>query len=106
MKEKPCCQTGPAWVRERLKDRSALAGLTGQDTQALLAFFHLVTLYAYADDPGRRAAIEAMAATVRAMQPRMRHLAKAGIPHALDWVDEDRLWSQICAADLTLTAVA
>lgn len=34
-REKPCCQTGPTWIRDRLKDKSALAPLTGQDWQAL-----------------------------------------------------------------------
>lgn len=91
-KEKPCCQTGPAWIVERLKDKSALAPLTGQDSRALRAFIHLVELYAVSDGEGRRAALLAMRSTVLAMQPSTRHLAKAVIPHMLDWGDEDRIW--------------
>jgi hypothetical protein len=94
-KEKPCCETGPRWVRERLKDRTALAPLTGQDWPAFAAFFHLVTLWGNADQNGRDAAIAAMYHTVRAMQPSMQPLAKSGIPHVLDWSHEDQIWRAI-----------
>jgi hypothetical protein len=93
--EKPYCQTGPKWVMARLKDKSALAPLTGQDWRALTAFFHLVALYGNSDEDGRASALLAMFHTVQAMQPSTRHLAKAGIPHVLDWSDEDRIWSEL-----------
>src|SRR5438034_11100452 len=97
--EKPFCQTGPTWVRDRLKDKSALSPLTGQDWRALQAFFHLVALYGNSDGDGQRSALLAMAYTVRAMQPSTRHLAKAGIPHVLDWSDEERIWRQVQSID-------
>jgi hypothetical protein len=93
--EKPFCKSGPAWVRNRLKDKHALAPLTGQDWRALYAFFHLVDLYGSSDADGRRSAVLAMAYTVRAMQPSTRHLAKAGIPHVLDWSHEEQIWQQL-----------
>lgn len=93
--EQPVCKSARGWVRERLKDRNALAPLTGQDGSALSAFAHLVELYARADDMGRMNALAAMRATVRAMQPSVQHLAKAAIPHVMDWSDEDRIWRMI-----------
>jgi hypothetical protein len=99
-KEKPVCETGPKWVKERLKDKHALAPLTGQDWPALQAFFHLVALYGNADADGRRSALLAMAYTVRAMQPHTRPLAKAGIPAVLDWSHEAEIWRQLEALDV------
>ncbi len=90
--EKPCCQTGPTWIKNRLKDKSALAPLTGQDWEALRAFFHLVALWGSSDSDGRACALVAMFWTVQAMQPSTRHLAKAGIPHVLDWSHEEEIW--------------
>jgi hypothetical protein len=101
--EKPCCQTGPKWVKGRLKDQDALAPLTGQDARAFRAFFHLVDLYGSSDADGRRSAVLAMAYTVRAMQPSTRHLAKAGIPSVLDWNHEEEIWRQLEAAWLEAT---
>lgn len=95
MTEKPFCQTGPRWVKDRLKDVNALAPLTGQDWRALTAFFHLVALYGNSDADGRASAVLAMFHTVQAMQPKTRHLAKAGIPHVLDWCHEDEIWRQL-----------
>lgn len=93
--EKPYCQTGPRWIVERLHDKSALAPLTGQDWRALKAFIHCVELYGSADGDGQTSALAAMLHTVHAMQPSTRHLAKAVIPHVLDWGDEERLWSKL-----------
>lgn len=93
--EKPYCQSAPHWVAHRLKDKAALAPLTGQDWRAFQAFVHLVALYGNSDGEGRRAAVLAMFHTLKAMQPSTRHLAKAAIPHVLDWGDEERLWSQL-----------
>ena len=94
----PYCKSAPRWVCERLKDKHALAPLTGQDWCALKAFFHLVDLYGSSDGEGRRCAVYAMAFAVRAMQPSTRHLAKAGIPHVLDWSHEEEIWQQLTAA--------
>jgi hypothetical protein len=95
--EKPCCQTGPKWIRARVLretgDKYGLAPLTGQDAAALQAFFHLVQLWGSSDQHGRDRAIAAMFHTVQAMQPSTRHLAKAGIPHVLDWSHEDQIWA-------------
>jgi hypothetical protein len=92
--EKPLCQTAQKWICGRL-GRHALAPLTGQDSRALVAFVHLVALYGNSDGDGRRCALVAMASTVRAMQPSTQHLAKAVIPHVLDWSDEDPIWQRI-----------
>lgn len=92
----PYCRSGPRWIVQRLRNKHALAPLTGQDARALHAFLHLVDLYGNADDDGRRCAVVAMAHTVRAMQPSTRLLAKAGIPHVLDWSHEEEIWSALC----------
>lgn len=92
---RPFCQTVRGWLVNRLHDKSACAPLTGQDTRALQAFVHLVELYGNSDTTGRRAALSAMGAVLQAMQPSTRHLAKAAIPHVLDWSHEDRLWAQV-----------
>jgi hypothetical protein len=99
--EKPLCQTALKWLAERLsrdtgvKEKYALAALTGQDARALQAFIHLVALYGNSDGNGRARALEAMHHAVHAMQPSTRHFAKAVIPAVLDWGDEDRIWQQL-----------
>jgi hypothetical protein len=93
--EKPICKTGPTWIKNRLKDKHALAPLTGQDARALQVFLHLVDLYGSSDEHGRTCALLAMFWTLRAMQPSTQHLAKAGIPHVLDWSHEDQIWDAI-----------
>lgn len=104
-RQNPICRTAPNWIARRLQDKAALAPLTGQDWPALQAFLHLVALYGQSDALGRAHALHAMRHAVQAMQPSTRHLAKAGIPHALDWEDEDRIWSAItpatCEQDIT-----
>ena len=89
-----------------MKDRSALAPLTGQDARALKAFLHLVELYGNSDEDGRGAALWAMSHTLQAMQPSTRHLAKAGIPHVLDWGHEEEIWRQVCDLTTYLTGNA
>jgi hypothetical protein len=95
-KEKPFCQYGRTWVRDRLAretgNKAALAPLTGQDARAFAAFFHLVDLWGSSDESGRQAAIAAMYHTLRAMQQKTRYLAKAGIPSVLDWSHEEEIW--------------
>jgi hypothetical protein len=97
--EKPVCQSGRKWIRDRVLretgDKYGFAALTGQDAPALSAFVHLVQLWGNSDNHGRRCAIAAMYHTVQAMQPSTRHLAKAGIPHVLDWSHEDQIWVAI-----------
>lgn len=98
-KEKPVCVTGPKWIRDRRErehgDKYALAPLTGQDARALSAFLHLVALYGGSDDNGREMALLAMGYTLRAMQPKTRYLAKAGIPSVLDWSHEEEIWRHV-----------
>jgi hypothetical protein len=94
-RETPVCQAGPTWIKNRLKNRNALSPLTGQDWPALQAFFHLVALYGNSDERGRRCALAAMSWSLAAMQPSTRHLAKAGIPHVLDWSHEEEIWRQV-----------
>jgi len=96
-REKPYCQTGPKWVADRMArergDKSALAPLTGQDWRAFKAFFHLVALWGACDEPAH--AVAAMYHVLQAMQPHTRQLAKAGIPHVLDWSHEAEIWRAI-----------
>jgi hypothetical protein len=105
-KEKPYCQTAGKWICGRLHDRYALAPLTGQDARAFKAFFHLVELYGACDEPGQAHAIAALYHTVQAMQPSTRHLAKAGIPHVLDWCHEEEIWLALQEYATTAFAVA
>lgn len=100
--EKPICKTTGQWLIGQL-GKGCLAPLTGQDAAALHAFAHLLRLYSFADIGGRGAAIDAMAATTRAMQPQLHHLAKKLIPHALDWSDEEPLWDMIVMASARQT---
>jgi hypothetical protein len=99
MKEKPYCQTGPKWVADRVAretgNKAALAPLTGQDWRAFNAFFHLVALWGACDEPAEAHAVAAMYHALQAMQPHTRQLAKAGIPHVLDWSHEDQIWLAI-----------
>jgi hypothetical protein len=98
-KEKPVCQSGPKWIGNRLAretgNKSALAPLTGQDARALSAFLHLVRLWGACDEPAEPHVVAALYHTVQAMQPSTRHLAKAGIPHVLDWSHEEQIWLAI-----------
>lgn len=97
--EPPYCRSVVPWVRDRLRkatgDKYPLAALTGQDARAFRAFVHLVDLYGSSDDDGRRSAVHAMRHCVEAMQPSTRHIAKAAIPHVLDWSHETEIWSEI-----------
>lgn len=92
--EKPFCKSMIPWL-EGLCGKGCFAPLTGQDWQALRAFVHLVDLFAHGDMHGRSHAIDAMVATIAAMQPTTRHLAKRVIPHVMDWSDEQRIWGAI-----------
>jgi hypothetical protein len=56
---------------------------------------HLVALYGNSDEHGRRCALLAMGYAVSAMQPETRAVAKAGIPHVLDWSHEAEIWGHI-----------
>lgn len=90
----PDCKTGVAFVRERLGN-TALGPLTGQDHRAFAAFLHLLQLYAVADNDGMFAALQAMRATLQAMQRSCWPIAKAAIPHALDWSNEEPMWATL-----------
>jgi len=100
----PICQTAPKWLTHHC-GKDVLAPLTGQDRRALLAFAHLLELYAVSDDSGRRCALIAMAGVVGAMQPNTRILAKRCIPHVLDWGDEEQIWLKLDAATQARFAV-
>lgn len=105
-KEKPVCESGPKWLKEvatvypsriGLENpvRNPLAPLTGQDYQAYRTFLHALELYGYCDDEGRRHALLCMKHAVSAMQPHTQWIARASIPHLLDWGDQQSLWPQI-----------
>lgn len=86
----PSCKEARRWLQGRL-GKGCLAPLTGQDSPALSAFIHLVDCWLRADEAGRRACIEAMAATLRAMQPSVRQLAYELIPALGDWCHIDQI---------------
>jgi hypothetical protein len=90
----PVCKAGAKWVSGRL-GKGCLAPFTGADWRAFQAFFHLVELLACSDLFQRPHVIAAMRSTLLCMQPQCRSLAKAGIPHVLDWGDEETLWAEI-----------
>lgn len=105
-KEKPVCQAGPAWLRNVASTyptrigleqpmKSVLAPLTGQDYQAYRTFLHALELYGYCDTEGRKHALACMKHAVSAMQPHTRWIARATIPHLLDWSDQQTLWPKI-----------
>lgn len=106
MSDKPPCKTVLTWLRNvsdhpewpgdhAAHGRDALAPMTGQDMAALAAFVHLVDLYGRSDDAGRRAALDAMTAVVRAPQLKVLHLFRESIAHILDWRDRAVLWGHI-----------
>lgn len=105
-KEKPVCEAGPRWLRtvslespEKIRltqpCKTPLAALTGQDFQAYQTFLHALQLWAYCDDDGRKHAILCMRHAIDAMQPHTRWVARASIPHLLDWSDQDTMWQTI-----------
>lgn len=88
----PACKSGRSFLRT---NGHPLGALTGQDGRALSAILHCLELYACSDEDGERAALDAIRALLKAMQPGTRGLAKAAIPFALDWSAEDNLWAKI-----------
>lgn len=109
-KEKPVCQSAPTWLREVAKNlwsriglkescKTPFAALTGQDSRAYSTFIHALHLWGYCDDEGRRHAMMCMHHAVQAMQPHTRWVARASIPHLLDWDDQQKLWPLIIAEE-------
>lgn len=105
-KEKPVCESGPKWLKEVASTfpsriglqsplKSPLAPLTGQDYKAYLTFLHALELWGYCDDEGRVHALACMKHAVSCMQPQTRWIARASIPHLLDWNDQHTLWPRI-----------
>jgi hypothetical protein len=96
---KPRCADGFAWLRQRL-GRGCLAPLTGQDRRALEAYLHLLELYYTADERGEIAALLAIGHTLGAMQRSIWPLAKAAIPWASEWSNEEEDWERFEGAAL------
>lgn len=94
MKRPAPCRDAVGWVKKRV-GAAAFAPFTGQDFRAFAAFVHLVDLYLCSDGEARWAAVEAMRAVLRAMQPHCRPVAKAAIPFLGDWGHEDEIWRQV-----------
>ena len=97
----PVCKSFRRWLEAQPGiGKHCLAPCTGQDLAALRAFAHLVEVYCYGDDRGRRAAIGAMRALIDGgMQSSVRPLAKRMIPHIMDWCHEKEIWDQIESPD-------
>lgn len=94
-KEPARCADALRWLAANDHD---LAPLTGQDRRALDAFAHLIELYTVADVEGQRAALDAMTATVRAMQEHTRPLCRELIAWAMNWDDRGPVWARITGA--------
>jgi hypothetical protein len=110
-KEKPVCESGPKWLKEvaavypsriglETPRNNVLAPLTGQDYQAYRTFLHALELLGYSDSEGRVHAMACMKHAVSAMQPHTRWIARATIPHLLDWEDQHTVWAQIMPAEI------
>lgn len=101
-----CCYIRP-WLRSRFPEESKLlAALTGQDQAALEAFVHLAALHALADQEGKREAETALAATLRAAQPKVRPLFQYALARETP-EDSTALWARIqptalCFASFTV----
>jgi hypothetical protein len=67
-----------------------LAGLTGSDTQALIAIAACWDLSGFCDERGK--VIAAIAELLDCVQEKYHHLARELIAKSLDWGDRDRLW--------------
>lgn len=80
------------WLKAHGHD---LAPLTGTDARALAAIAACWQLYAVERCAN---AIEAAGHLVLTMQPKTRPLAKALIPWALDWSDEEPVWLRVLLA--------
>lgn len=93
MRTTPACKRAQQFVKAR--EKRVLAPFTGQDMCAFEAFAHLLDLYTRADVQGQQAALVAMHATIHAMQPSTRKIAKLAIPGILDWHNEEPLWATI-----------
>lgn len=89
-----CCYIRP-WLRSRFPEESKLlAAMTGQDQAALEAFVHLAALHALADQEGKREAEMALAAVLRAAQPKVRPLFRFALARETP-DDSTALWEQI-----------
>ena len=77
------------WLRA---NKHNLAPLTGTDVKALLAIAYSWRLYSYTRDAG---VIDAVVKLLRTMQPKCWRYAKALIPWAMDWSDEDVVWAEV-----------
>jgi hypothetical protein len=109
-KQSPVCQAGPKWLKEvatcyhtriGLSEprKDILAPLTGQDYQAYKTFLHALELYNYCDSDGEQHALLCMKHAVMAMQEKTRWIARATIPHLLDWETHKTLWPKILGAE-------
>ncbi len=103
------CHRVYAWLRHKPdagspKDPRAcdIGCLTGQDSAALEAFVHLVSLYTRSDEHGRAKALTAMRACVEAAQdrPQVRRIFRESIAMVYDWEYRAILWRKMFGADL------
>lgn len=104
MKPKAHCHETRAFLRINF-GRTCLAPLTGQDGRALDAIAHCWELYTNSDEDGQRAALDAVRALLKAMQPSTRHLAREAIPAAANWEDRERWWPLVYPEDFELRGI-
>lgn len=95
LRHKPCAGSPKTRGLENL-----IGALTGQDSAALEAFVHAVSLYVRADEHGRRCALAAMRQLAEAAQPSTHPLFRESIAMVFDWGDRERLWRKMFGADL------
>lgn len=100
----PPCKAVAKFVAAHAGVRAPFAPCTGQDYAAWRAFVHLLELYAFSDEAGRRCAIVAMHHCVMASQESAWSLFKGAIAGVLDWGDEDPLWRKILEVDARAVA--
>ena len=88
----PHCQDALRWLKQRGWD---LAPLTGQDAAALRAVAHCWEMWTRADEAGRRATLDAVAALLDGCQEVCWPMARELVAQAGDWSHRDTVWQQV-----------
>lgn len=83
------------WLRDNLGDRAPFAGLTGQDSRALILAGAAIELYSSCDQEVEIYALRAFHGAVLSMQTTMQQFAYHLIAKHLNWEDRARLWAEV-----------
>lgn len=90
----PHCTDALHWLKKRGWN---LAPLTSQDWCVLLAVSHCWEIWTRADDVGRCAAIDAVAALLDGCQEVVWPMARELIAHSGDWDHRHTVWPEVVA---------